>query len=231
MKIGVFGCSWSFQSYQKLPDGKETSGSYTFQQMFSDHGIECVNLSKPAGSNNDILHRLRTTQTQSFDKIIIFQTDPLRDIFDRQQINFQTIDRKLSSCQNIDQISEALLLEFYQKLLSWSNRILLIGGLSKICQEILPSSFSFVDRSWTELVCSDFSDCYYEWYEMTEAVIDQYSMHLDWIDVDSMKFKVKKNIYTKNKLWQDSNSFSWCHPGDGAYQTMFTQLCKQLRIG
>jgi hypothetical protein len=231
MKIGVFGCSWSVQSYQKLPDGKETLGSHTFQQMFSDQGIECVNLSKLSGSNNDILNCLQKNNTASFDKILIFQTDPLRDIFDRKLINFKNIDSRLVSCCNINQISEILLSEFYHKLLPWSDRILLIGGLSKICKTVLPSSLSVLDRSWTESVNNDFLDCYYEWYGITEAIIDQYSIYLDWQDIDSMKFETKKQIYAKNKLWQDSDCFGWCHPGDGAYQIMFKQLCDKLCIG
>jgi hypothetical protein len=231
MKIGVFGCSWSFQSYQKLSDGKETSGKHTFQQMFLDHGIECVNLSKPSGSNNDTLDCLHKYDTKSLDKILVFQTDPLRDIFDRYLINFKSVDSILFPCRDIDEISEILLSEFYKKLLPWSDRILLIGGLSKICQKVLPPSLSVLDRSWTESVYDDFLDCYYEWYEITEAVIDQYSIYLDWQNIDSMKLEIKKKIYKKNQLWQDSDCFSWCHPGDGAYQIMFKQLCNKLCIG
>ena len=218
MNLAVFGDSWSCHSYKKGENFKEEPGILNFQDMFANVGIQAKNYSVYASSNQGILNRLKQTNLENFDVAVIFQTDPLRNIIDRNKVKATGYQIKSS---NLVDIAEDILLQFYQELSQIKIPILLIGGLSCIAHQLVPKNIRTIEQSWTELVDPEFKDCYFEWVEFTELVCDYLKCNTDLTEI-------QQQILTKNNIWQKSDYFGWCHPSDKGYEIMFHELVKKL---
>lgn len=217
--IAIFGDSWSYQSFQKLPNFQESKGTQTFQSMFGKIGINAINYSQPGCSCQDIINTIEKTELSKFNFIIVFQTDPLRNIIDRKKFN---PNLKFSNYTNIVDIAESILLKFYQHLSQVEIPVILVGGLSKVAYKLVPANISTLDRSWTELADSNFEDCYFEWTDFTDLVCDFCKCNKD-IDY------IHHQIQAKNYIWQTSDAFGWCHPSDKGYDIMFNSLNTHLK--
>ena len=226
-QICIFGDSWSYQSWQKAPNMKETSGSLTFQKMFAEHNIVVKNLSVQSCANKDMLYQIKHNIELMInsDLAIVFQTDPIRDIVHRRTFRF--IDNfDYSKHSGILDISRWLLIQFYNELAEIQHRtktpVLLVGGLSCLYSEAVPGNIQTLPMSWSELASPGFMDCFFEW--------------VDFVDLLTLKinnpeevFKIKKQIQAKNHLWQTSDYFSWCHPSDLGYTIMFDTLLQTIK--
>lgn len=216
--VYVFGDSWSWGSWKKLPNFREAPTGVTFQQLFSKQGVQCQNFSQQSSSNQDILTNAQACRYQTDSVAVIFQTDPLRDIIDRKTF---AIKQKMDKLHNLNAVAEQALMRFYQGLGNLEIPVLLIGGLSPLCHRLIPSHIHTVKSSWTELVEPGFNDCYFEWQEFAELA------HIALQCKDDLT-SVTQQIQSKNAVWQKSPDFAWCHPSDGGYQIMFDTILQSL---
>lgn len=212
--IKIFGDSWSFRSFKKLPDFKEEFGSMTFQDMFQQKNIKVTNYSQQGSANRDIACAVQNTMFTSNDVAVVFQTDPLRDCVDRR--NFKRV-KDMPRAHTLTDMAERMLRVFYQTLSLTPCPVLLVGGLSRLAHHLIPDTVHHIEPSWTELASPGFKDCYFEWVEFAELV------HSVVQCTDDLNL-VKQSIQAKNYVWQTSDCFSWCHPSDLGYQIMFAEL-------
>lgn len=183
--------------------------------MFKNREQEAINYSILGGSNQDILNKIQTVKIADGDVLVVFQTDPLRDVIERKK--FQRLQNINFEQNSMMAVAESLLGEFYNKLAKLDLPMLLVGGLSCLAHELVPSKIFTLKKSWTELCKDEFKDCYFEWVDFTELVRDHLQCN-DNLDI------IKQQIQAKNHVWQTSDSFSWCHPNDIGYETMFDAL-------
>lgn len=216
--VHVFGDSWSWRSFQKLPDFKEKPGNVSFQQLFDQQGVVCRNYSKPASSNQEIVNTIKACKLKSGSVAVVFQTDPLRDMLDRTTF---TVKNGIPKGQSLAASAEQSLNEFYQNLGDLDVPVLLVGGLSSLCHARVPKHIHTVKSSWTELVEPGFKDCYFEWKEFAELA------HIALQCKDDLT-SVTQQIQSKNAVWQKSPDFAWCHPSDGGYRIMFDTILQSL---
>lgn len=224
-QVAVVGDSWSYHSWKKGPDFKELPDQLTFQDLFESIDIKCVNYSKKAGSNKDTVDTVKhnSVEINQADLVIIFQTDPLRDVLDHSAQQFKLLDT-VPVGLSLEEFSDQLCLQFYNNIKEVVKKpVLLVGGLSSLCFKHIPSTFDYLDKSWTELVDSEVSDCYYEWVDPTLYVYNQLNLPLCEFS------NIEKRILAKNHAWQRSDSFSWCHPGQEAYKLMFEVLKDKVK--
>lgn len=217
--VHIFGDSWSYRSFQKLPDFKEVFGTLTFQHLFQQQDILATNHSQQSSSNQQTIKNINSTKFGSNDVVIVFQTDPLRDIFDRKE--FRQLGDPVVPNQTLRFVAEQRLQEFYQKLSTIDQSIVLIGGLSCLAHDLIPPTIITMEKSWTELVSPGFQDCYFEWQEFAELVHDVVKCSDDFTPT-------RRQIQTKNGVWQNSDAFGWCHPSDLGYTLMFDNLIRLL---
>ena len=216
--IKIFGDSWSYRSFRKLPDFKEEFGTLTFQQLFKQNNILAINYSQQGSSNSKIIASIENAKLQNDDVAVVFQTDPLRDCVDRKSFK-PTGDLPIGLTLN--QLAEQSLNTFYQKLSDVPCPVLLVGGLSRLAHDLIPNNIYHIQHSWTELANPGFQDCYFEWVEFAELVHGVVKCTDDLTTT-------KQQIQAKNYVWQNSDCFSWCHPSDLGYNIMFAELQKTL---
>jgi len=220
--VYIFGDSWSYCSKIKKDSSTEGPGLYTFQDLFSTTDISVKNFSKESISNFDIIKIIKTTDLSLCDQLVVFQTDPLRDIIDRKNVKLSINIDLIGQYMDINHVAEKMLNDFYRELSLLNKPILLVGGLSKVSPKCNFTNIDIFPKSWTELVDNQYTDCYYEWVEFTELV-HQY------LKISSDLTPVKHKIYEKNNIWQTSDAFGWCHPSDIGYQLMFESLYQHLK--
>jgi hypothetical protein len=104
----------------------------------------------------------------------------------------------------------------------------MVGGLSVLCYERLPDSFLSLPQSWTEMVVPDFKDCYYEFVDLPLLVFETFREKYNWGSLADF-VEIEQQIQAKNWIWQNNNSFSWCHPSVDAYHIMCSSLIQKLR--
>lgn len=224
-KVAIFGDSWAVSSYIKEPNLKEKLGNMFFQDLFKKINILAVNLATHGSSNQDIINKIHNNQNiiDSTDLIIVFQTDPIRNVLNQQSNKFELRENIVSKFNTLNEFSEDICQKFYFELSKINKPVLLIGGLSKLCLQLIPKNINFLEKSWTELVDTNFKDCYYEWVDPTLYVHNQ-------LNLDKKEFfEIEKIILQKNYIWQQSEKFSWCHPGDQAYNIMFEEIKNKIK--
>jgi len=223
-KIGIFGDSWAFGSFKKLPDFQEISGDITFQDLFDPQRFIVNNHAKPGGTNLDTIRILQ--QNSDYNLSIVFQTDPVRQcLLGSLKVN-PTI--YLPPSDNFIELCELLLKEFYQALEKNSNSILLIGGCTPLCLKHVPDSIISLPMSWTELMTPGFKDNYFYWLEPTLSLYNHARKKFNWTCNLSDFVEFEQQILTKNHIWQNSTDFSWCHAADPAYKKMFEMIMEKL---
>lgn len=229
--VGIFGCSWSKNSANNLDkntNSHDIPGNLTFTNLFNQQGIICNNYSIIGASNQIILSAIKQ-QDKREDLTIIFQTDPIRDLFVPNEKEFVLRDNIPAVTVNtLDEYCELLLADFYHEIdRAVPGRVLLVGGLSRLFASAVPARFNRVNRSWTELVDNEFEDCYYEWVDPTLYVF----AHLNhtWKRPLSNFEAIENKILQKNHIWQTNDHFGWCHASDLGYQIMFDCLLEKIK--
>ena len=230
MKIGIFGDSWSCQAWAKSPNSMEVRTEVTFQKLLEPHGIQVENYSKESSSNQDIETAIKKFAHSGLDAMVVFQTDPLRNLIEKKELKIIAGYNK--PADSLDLMCANISNDFYQEILKVQQQIqkpcIIVGGLSKLCHERLPDSFLSLPNSWTEMVATEFKDCYYEYIEPTLLIFETFRKTYGWGDLADF-FEIEKKISAKNWIWQNNNNFGWCHPGVGAYQIMADALVQKLR--
>lgn len=213
----------------------ELTDTVTFQNYFEDDGITCFNFSTQGCSNLDILELIETNMDTCIKSnlILIFQTDPLRDVLEfSDSCDFIINDKKVLISENFESFTSNLLKDFYAKIeqfkIKHNLNIFLIGGLSKLKKDIIPLSINYLDQSWSEMVDNDFTDTYYEWLDTTLFVWNHFKKLHSWNESYSDFFEIEKRILEKNHLWQTSTMFSWCHASKYGYKLMYNCLKKTV---
>ena len=226
MKIAIFGDSWAYGCFKKLPNFKEQLVDLTFQKMFRDHNIIADNYAICGGTNLDTLEQIRA-HGKNYDMLIVFQTDPIRQCVtgadDRLTISPSI---QLPESKTFEELCEKLLQDFYQELdkISIGCDVILIGGCAKLSFNHIPKKFITLSQSWTELLTPEFTDCYYYWIEPTLCLYENARKKFNWKSSLSDFFEFEKQIMNKNYIWQTSDNFSWCHAAKPAYEIMFTKI-------
>jgi len=235
-KISIFGDSWSTHSFKKLPNKQESPGTLSFEKLFHEVGITANNYSQYSISNKKIIDILKIHKNNLFDDdlIIIFQTDPLRDVLmpSKQEIKIDE-DSLLHFSKNLDEFSENLCNDFYNNIKKIQDEIkkpvLLVGGLGVLHKPAIPKTMLYLDLSWTELAIPSFKDCFYEWVDPTLYIYNHLRSKLNWNSSLTDFFETEKRILEKNSNWQKSDYFGWCHPSDQGYQLMFNTILEKIQ--
>lgn len=224
MKIGIFGDSWAYSSFRKLPKMQEELNGVTFQKLFAQSKFSVQNHAKLAGTNIDTLNSI--AQNPQFDFYIVFQTDPIRQCIDD---NLHVLpDCKLPVSENFLELCELLLKNFYNELEKVPASVFLIGGCTKLCFKHVPKKIHTLEQSWTELMHPDFEDNYFYWIDPTLSLYNHARKRFSWKCSLSDFFEYEKQIMTKNHIWQTSDDFSWCHAAEPAYKKMFDKILEKL---
>jgi len=226
-KVAIFGDSWAYSSFKKMPNMQEDEDVLTFQILFDDVGITADNYAIPGGSNLDTLQQLKKYK-DNYDIHIVFQTDPVRQNFVKDKSRY-ILDRvELPKATNLDNLCEIQLGNFYQKLNNLDVSVLLIGGCTKLCFERVPKQIKTLPESWTELMVPEFNDHYYYWVDDTIKLFNKANIENKWKLSLSDFFVYEKKILEKNHIWQTSTDFSWCHAAIPAYIKMFNKIMEVI---
>jgi hypothetical protein len=101
------------------------------EQYFVNNNYFVKNTSRPGGSNDISVHKIKNNLNKNYDAIVWFQTDPLRDnghvILKKENLTYSDILNE----------QDRLLKNTYKKLNSFGVDILCIGGCSKINLELI----------------------------------------------------------------------------------------------
>ena len=226
--VNIFGDSWSYCSYNKGVNNQEVPGDYNFTDLFARHKINCVNYSIPGASNQQILSAVKQN-SNTCDLTIIFQTDPIRDLFKPSKQRLELIDNMPDYLTpSLDQYCELLLRDFYQNLdQATPGNVLLIGGLAPLYTAGIPSRFNYIESSCSELIDNGFKDCYYEWVNPSLILFNY--LNRQWRYSLSEFETIENRILNKNFLWQTNKHFGYCHLGDLGYQTVFDIVLTKVK--
>jgi hypothetical protein len=238
-QLAIFGDSWAFSSWRKEPDFKETIDTINFQLLFADHHITATNFAKPGNTNLDSIQLIYNNAEliKEVDLIIVFQTDPIRQLLNKDSDNTVQVelDAEIPLSESLPDLCEKLLINFYQELetisITYNVPILLIGGCTCLSYENVPDRIFTIDKSWTEMCVTDtdFKDCYYYWLEPTLRVYETARKKFNWSSSLADFFEFEKMILEKNHIWQASDHFSWCHAGKSAYKIMFDTILSTMK--
>ena len=235
--VAFVGDSWAGNACIGIIKGDEkveTGGTVSFQQEFEKVGIRALRYSIGGGCNDQTIDTIQKqlNELENVDRIIVFQTDPLRDLMPNHSFssrmagnNENNIKRNLaivnaSPTENIDKLAQFLLERFYKQLDQFDtvkHKFLLVGGLGGIDYSVLPDSIKSLPKSVTEYLIPDFtSETPYEFMGELTDVAECVRKIWDW-DKEKMiheLFEIEKKILWKNYIWQHSELFSWCHMSD-----------------
>lgn len=135
MKILIAGDSWGAgvwvntdQPY--LHKKRIHNGSEFF---LKEYGHDVNNISTPGGSNNQTLSLLETINLGKYELIILFYTNPLRDLYQPNKLlkHLNFADRTVSQ-HLLESIHDELSKDFLNNLNLLNNKIYLLGGHSKV---------------------------------------------------------------------------------------------------
>jgi hypothetical protein len=224
-KVAVFGDSWAYSSWKKLPEFKEELSEVNFQKLFVEKNIVANNLAITGGTNLDTIEQMKRFGS-GYDLLIVFQTDPIRQFFVQSSDTKLTINPnvELPEANDFEELCELTLKNFYEELSDIHIPILLVGGCTKLCYKHVPAKIKHLSKSWTELMVPDFTDHYFYWVENTLGLYEYARKKFHWDTSLSDFFQIEKQILMKNHIWQTSDDFSWCHPSDSAYYAMFEEI-------
>ena len=113
-KIAIFGDSWGYGSFVKLPNFQEELSDLTFQKMFPSDKYVVDNFSIRGGTNLQIVKSVNQNY-KHYDLLIIFQTDPIRqyfvDYFHDKSFNIDE-SKVLPNANNFEELCELTLKNF-----------------------------------------------------------------------------------------------------------------------
>jgi hypothetical protein len=143
------------------------------EQYLVDSGFAVVNCSKGASCNKKSIERIaHQADLSDYDHIVWFQSDPLRDL--RPYKNFNSM---FASYQELLDRSNDLLNSHYRLLNQLDNKVICIGGCSKLNADIgnyenlIPAVASMI-----ELLLPDFSApnvWHSDWIDIINSSIDE----------------------------------------------------------
>jgi len=225
MNIGIFGDSWALSSFKKLPNFQEEYDSVTFQKLFDPKDFHVVNHAKAGGTNLDTLKLIQ--ENYNYDLLVVFQTDPVRQCLIKNKLEPDP-SISLPVSNNLEELCELLLKDFYLELKKIPGQMLLIGGCTKLCFKHVPAGIKTLEESWSELMTPGFNDNYFYWTEPTLGLYNYARNKFGWSCTLADFFEFEKQILAKNHIWQTSDNFSWCHAAEPAYKKMFEKILEKV---
>jgi hypothetical protein len=251
LKIAFFGDSWAKNSCIGVVSGDEkieTHGSYRWTELFEKEGFVAVDYAVGGGCNDQTIDQLdkHKQELKDVDYIIIFQTDPLRDLKPNHNFsnrlsngNKNTIQSNLKilnavPTNNFNELTNFLLERFYKQLNQFNSikhKFLLIGGLGSINAQLVPKEIKYLTKSVTEYLVPNFNaETPYEFMGDLTDVGECVRKLWGWNKENMINdlFELEKKIQWKNYIWQNSELFSWCHMSDSGMLKMFSILMKEL---
>lgn len=126
--IVIAGDSWGCGEWGEHPEKGYSLLHQGIEHYLKNLGLNVVNLSLPGGSNSFATYRLSNFNLTVNDKIIWFQTDPIRDLRP-YNTNFTNIIKNYDS---FIKEQNSLLDSTYKKLNDLNISICCIGGCSKL---------------------------------------------------------------------------------------------------
>jgi len=130
-KILIGGDSWGCGEWTWLSKRKYGVSHKGLEQYLCDDGFSVVNSSQGGSSNGKSIRRLaQQLEIGNYDYIIWFQSDPLRDL------EYKTFNSLFTSYQQVLDCSNQLLNSSYEMLNQLDNKIICIGGCSKLDPDI-----------------------------------------------------------------------------------------------
>lgn len=232
-KVAIFGDSWGYGPCRPIlvDDIKiEEPGTIKFEELFAKQQISVDNYCFGGASNLQTLKKINDTvdKLDQVDRIIVFQTDPLRDVLQKPSL----IDQ--FPCNNFEQFTDSLLSNFYNELNNFEqlrSKFLLVGGLGCLYTNSIPKGIDYLPRSVTQYLLPDFADetCY-EYHGRVYEVGEMVRRARGWsVEFTAQElFEIEKKVLNKNHAWQTSDLFSWCHMSDQGIVVMAEILLKHL---
>jgi len=155
-KLAIFGDSWACGSFSTEAEGWTGIGDFYFQEQLSKK-YDITNFASGGLSNVRTLHRLNDYLETNNSKILVVQTDPIRDCF--PNFDYGLIKSPFYDIfkGNIKQLAETQIELFYYQLnllaVKHSVEINIIGG----CSDVIPSAAKYKNLnvlcySWFELI-------------------------------------------------------------------------------
>jgi len=130
--ILIGGGSWGCGEWTWFSKKKYSVSHPGLEQYLVDDGFSVINCSHGGLSNTDSIKRIsQQTNLGNYDYIIWFQGDPLGDL--RPYKNFNSL---FASYQQVLERSNELLNSHYEKLNQLGNKVICIGGCSKLDPDI-----------------------------------------------------------------------------------------------
>ena len=127
-------------------------------------------------------------------------------------------DFDYSAFASILDTARHLLVKFYNELADIQYQVktpvVLIGGLSCLYFDAVPSNIGVFSKSWTELLSPGYVDNFFEWQDFVELLALKIKCADDLAEI-------KDQVSHKNYIWRISDCFGWCHPSDQGYTKMF----------
>lgn len=187
MKILITGDSWGCGEWLNK-DGDYHVAHSGIEQYLQDDGYEVKNVS--VGGNNN-LQSLELAKSESFDHLIFFFTDPLRQ---SKFEEFSTLSPKQIAQEHTDYVCSYL---------KYFPKVTLIGG----CAKVETDTVDYVIPSVSELIVPGFKDSPY-------MISWEWEDHWKNVKNPSAEFKqemidISNEAGPKHQLWKDYPEYFW----------------------
>ena len=174
MRVLLAGCSWACGEWGWNDHNQYRLRHFGLQYYLRRAGHSVQVVAESSSSNSAQLNRIhRALARASFDRVIFIQTDPLRDA-----------DSIPTTLAEHTQLEEHLLHTLYQGLAQIDCLVLLVGGNSPVCTDLVPTgSVRVVETDWVQAMLGyrpyapiarmwHYTDCAPDllaWWEQTES--------------------------------------------------------------
>ena len=133
MRVLVTGDSWGCGVWKNKQVVHE--GLVWYLQHKYNHTV--TNVSKAGCSNLRNLHKLRTTNLNEYDFIIVYYSNPFLDIKTTDDFSYFNVPDKSLDDNFITQLHENLTCTYLKNLNSLSKKIYLVGGHNKVSTQYI----------------------------------------------------------------------------------------------
>lgn len=209
-RVVIIGDSWGCGEWCN-DTGPYRVSHRGLEYFMIEHGCNVINLSKPGGSNKDMVHVLHSTlQIYNPHFVFWFQTEPMRDLRPYCQKTFP------KSTNEIIEVSKQLLNDTYAALNKIGVKIHCMGGVADLQDSI---------KNYPNLVT------------LIPSIVEMFNgPHIDfwitdWINADALRFSDEflqelenhpRPILPKKWFYPDSS-----HPNREAHRKIFEFILKQ----
>jgi len=164
MNILIAGDSWGKGAYTFCSNSKRYIINHPgLEYYLTVHNHKVTNLSVPSYSNYDIYLSLRKANIKEYDFIMVFFTNPLRDLYSKHTYNFLNVNKRSLTLEKFKEFYNRLSID-YCKLLSYLNvKIHLLGGQNKIiASHNTSSNINIVLPSIREWLYPNYEENFYQ---------------------------------------------------------------------